>query len=204
MKSLDEVLQYKNERVIEKFREDYYFDSGEAELIFSETVKWLWLAADRKIDVPCAMYHPMLVMDKMWHAFLLFSREYEAFCKGELGRVIYHEPHTRGESMRRLTPTADNPAPLDKLYAEIADFQSYVYDRLGPETLLRWFVQFPHVYSPEELLRRTRPQFSQRGFMRIAGLRNLSKDELLAELAKDHAVAAWCGGPSCGPQCRED
>ena len=30
--------------------------------------------------------------DRGWHNFLLFQREYEAFCIQNFGRVIYHSP----------------------------------------------------------------------------------------------------------------
>jgi hypothetical protein len=77
-----------------------------------------------------------------------------------------------------------------------------MHSDLGADTLILWFVKFPHVYSPAELLHRTRIQFSQRGFLLGREMRSMGKLDLLAELAKLHEVAAWCGGAGCGAYCR--
>jgi hypothetical protein len=31
-------------------------------------------------------------IDRMWHSFLLFTKDYNAFCEQYLGRFIHHEP----------------------------------------------------------------------------------------------------------------
>jgi hypothetical protein len=203
MRTLQEVQSYKNRRVILKFKECYYFDSEESELIFTDLMSWLWLAANSPNSIECSMYHPMNVIDKMWHVFLSNTRDYAEFCDTYLGKFIHHEPHTREEAAAMFMPSSIDAKPAEKIYRELSDFQGYVFDQLGSETLLRWFITFPHVYSPDELQRRTRPLFSQRGFFEIQGLRKLRKDELLLELSKTHHIAAYCGGPNCGPQCKE-
>lgn len=203
MKTIDEVLDYYNADVIEKFREEYYFDEREADKVFKEVLKWLWLAAQDESRHHVAMYHPMNVMDRMWHTFLSFTKDYSDFCTEYLGRFIHHVPHTRASSLRALTASLDGDDPLAKIMGEIAEFQSIVYDKLGQDTLIRWFATFPHVYSPDEINRRTRPQFSQTGFLQIASMKKMDKDALLKQLAKTNHIAAWCGGPGCGPQCME-
>lgn len=203
MKTLEQVLSYENPRVIDKFREDYYFDRDEAGDIFKQMLTWLWLAASTGEDHMCSMYHPMLVMDKMWHTFLSFSKDYSGFCNDSFGKFIHHEPHTRGDAVKRLTPTATDAEPFATISQEIGNFQSHVFDTLGADTLIKWFVTFPHVYSPEEIQRRSRPQFSQRGFLMAAEMRAMEKKDLMTELAKTHAIAAYCGGPSCGMMCAE-
>jgi len=203
MKTLEQVLEYTNSRVIDKFCEDYYFDKEEAVSIFRDTLMWLWLSASTEDAQLCAMYHPMLVMDKMWHTFLVFSKEYADFCSNTFGKFIHHEPHTRRDSVKKLTPTTADPNPFETISREIGSFQSHVYDVLGQEAVLRWFVTYPHIYSPEELQRRSRPQFSQRGFLEVLAMRSMNKESLMEELAKSHAIAAWCGGPGCGAYCRD-
>lgn len=200
---LSDVLNYRNDRVIEKFREAYYFDRDEAAEIFRELLTWLWLAGTSEPEKPCSMYHPMHVMDSMWHTFLSFTRDYAQFCERYFSRFIHHDPHTRSDAVLRLSTSEDDQNPLDAVYAEIESFQRSVHDRLGPDTLVKWFVTFPHLYSPDEMQRRTRPVSSQHGFMNAERLRNLPKDALISELSKSWHIAAWCGGPNCGAQCEE-
>lgn len=203
MDTLDQILRYSNPRVISKFRECYFFDNEESQAIFQDLLRWLWLTSTAPPKVKCAMYHSMLALDKMWHVFLSHTKDYAQFCEAHLGTFVHHEPHTREETVRSLIPNTKNRDPLGKTLKGIEAFQSYTYDKLGSDTLIRWFITYPHAYSPEELLRRTRPQFSERGFMRTAELRRMSKKKLLKELAPSREIAAYCGGPSCGPYCME-
>lgn len=204
MQPLSEVISYTNDDVLEKFREEYYFSKEESEEVFSDVLHWLWLTANSPPSSGCAMYHTMLAMDKMWHTFFSFMKDYEDFCNKYFGKIIYHTPHTRNSMIEGIVNSESQIDSLSVLYNEVGKFQEYTYDTLGSEILLRWFVTYPHIYSAEEMLRRSRPQFSQRGFLILQEMRKMDKTSILQELAKSHAVAAWCGGPNCGAQCREN
>ncbi|WP_274363632.1 hypothetical protein [Paenibacillus thermotolerans] len=57
---------------------------------------WLWLELRRFFLMTTVVrYVPMYSpkVDDIWHEMLLFSREYEAFCRSFAGRVIHHTPH---------------------------------------------------------------------------------------------------------------
>lgn len=203
MKTLQEILEYRNSRVISKFREEYYFDEKETDEIFKDILMWLWLAAKTEDEKLCSMFHSMAVLDKMWHSFLVFSRDYELFCKTDLGKFIHHEPHTREDEINRLNKYEDPNLSFKEISEDITKFQSLVYEELGVDVLLRWFVKYPHIYSPEEMLRRTKLQSSQRGFIKMKELKTFSKDALLEELKKDHDILAYCGGHGCGRYCKD-
>ncbi|WP_199619644.1 glycine-rich domain-containing protein [Paenibacillus alkalitolerans] len=58
---------------------------------------WLWLELRRfflmtAIARSVPMYNSKA--DDIWHEMLLFTREYESFCREFAGRTIHHEPHT--------------------------------------------------------------------------------------------------------------
>lgn len=36
---------------------------------------------------------PSKKVDKAWHEFIMFTREYAAFCEGRYGRFIHHDPY---------------------------------------------------------------------------------------------------------------
>ena len=47
---------------------------------------------------------PSLIVDDAWHAFILFTRTYKAFCDRALGRFLHHTP---AEAMRSATDAQD-------------------------------------------------------------------------------------------------
>jgi hypothetical protein len=201
MKSLEEIISYRNPRVIDKFQEDYYFDRDEAIEIFQELLYWLYLSSVVKGEETCSMFHSMHVMDKMWHTFLSFSRDYQLFCNEYLGRHVHHEPHTMKDAVQQLQNTPSPEDSYNALISDIAAFQELVYDELGKDRLIRWFVTYPHKYTPDEMRRRTRPQSSEMGFLLARRMKSMDKASLMAELSKSREVAAWCGGPNCGAMC---
>jgi hypothetical protein len=46
---------------------------------------------------------PSQEVDDLWHSFLLFTREYAAFCRKTVGRFVHHSP---SRSARKLPNTA--------------------------------------------------------------------------------------------------
>jgi hypothetical protein len=67
---------------------------AEAELIFQETLKWLWLCSlpEREENRGPVTHAPMQVVDEMWHSFILCTRDYQRFCDENLGGYIHHQP----------------------------------------------------------------------------------------------------------------
>lgn len=100
-KPLVEVLEYKNLQVLNKFRTVYDLSLTEAEEVFMETKKWLWLCALRnesivQVDGKCpetlVIHHSMAIIDEFWHVFILHTKDYATFCDTFLGQVIHHSP----------------------------------------------------------------------------------------------------------------
>ena len=80
------------------------------------------------------------LIDEMWHCFLMFTREYTAFCHDYLGRVIHHVPMTSHELLSFESVRATDPERAKKIRQdEIRPQLGYLYDLLGPETLRRWY-----------------------------------------------------------------
>jgi hypothetical protein len=132
---LAEVLQYKNDRVVRKFLQQYEIPPREARLLFRETLKFLWLST-RKPNV--MILHQMLMLDEMWHTFVLFSSAYEDFCMKYFGRMVHHFPAVKGDPR----PPRDDDAELDALIG-------LVYDELGKATAIRWFETFAQRYTAQ-------------------------------------------------------
>jgi uncharacterized membrane protein YgcG len=78
---------YSNESVIAAIERDNGVDRDTARAWFAEMLVFLDLAADSKEFIS-----PPKPVDAAWHAFILHTREYEAYCRERFGRVIHHEP----------------------------------------------------------------------------------------------------------------
>lgn len=153
MRSLEETLSYKNDRIVNKFRVLYSVSLSEAQEIATEAYRWLWLNArlkqDRlqKIDgIPqILVIHPgMAVFDEYWHTFILHTRDYEEFCRDYLGTFIHHSP---------ASPDFQLPS------REETELQlNYICDIVGEDAMIRWYEEYPIKYSAEVLTNLQKPR----------------------------------------------
>lgn len=134
MNGLESVLSYQNPEVIARFMRETGLDASDADEIFTEMKRWLWLCGTSP-DAPVNMVGEAFVIDEMWHTFLLFTRDYADFCERFFGRFIHHMPKT---SEQRSDP--DWRVGLKRDY-------ELIYDRLGPATLIKWCHEFPKRYA---------------------------------------------------------
>jgi hypothetical protein len=142
LKPLSDVLAYRNPDIIDAFLEDYPVARTDAEEIFAETLKWLWLCARRRRGFETGatslarlpLLDDLYAVDRMWHVFLLFSEDYVAFCERFFGFYVHHYPITRAD---RATMTPE----LRR--TQLREAYSMIYDELGPETLRRWCEDYP-------------------------------------------------------------
>jgi hypothetical protein len=153
--SLREVLAYRHEALLQRFAEKTGLTRREANQIFTQTKKWLWLCgkhrrehqADKRRGPTLAINSTMLIIDEMWHEFILFTLDYSAFCARFLGGYIHHAPTTHAEKDQAKRDFASSPKRVVSTYKrELREFYSYVYDNLGEETLLTWTTVLPGKY----------------------------------------------------------
>ena len=105
IKSLADTLAYKNDHIIYKFLEKHDVSFEEAEDIFTETKRWLWYRgklihdakSNNKILKQSFIDIPLLIIDEMWHTFILFTKDYRLFCQNYLYTFIDHNPTTKTE-----------------------------------------------------------------------------------------------------------
>ncbi|MEI8103297.1 MAG: hypothetical protein WCG84_00115 [Candidatus Moraniibacteriota bacterium] len=147
MASLQQVLDYDNARVLNKFRTMYSVSQDEVQEIFTEMKKWLWLSAQRKASVrngqlkdfgTLVIHTGMVIIDELWHTFILHTQDYTDFCNRYFGFYIHHSP--------------GSPDFLPQSDEKNREQLNYIWDLLGGETLVRWYEEYPVRYSPEILL----------------------------------------------------
>ncbi|AZE50112.1 hypothetical protein C4K04_4453 [Pseudomonas chlororaphis] len=76
-----DLMRYEHEGVVGKFRDEWDVEEAEALDIFSEMKKFLYISeyAQRQC-IEFEIDEPILMIDKMWHHFILFTNDYEKFC----------------------------------------------------------------------------------------------------------------------------
>jgi hypothetical protein len=85
---LDYVSNYEHKRVIEKFVQVHpEYHNHSIEILFRELKKYLLICAITKKSIM-----PSKSIDKIWHEFILFTKDYSEFCQLAFKKYIHHEP----------------------------------------------------------------------------------------------------------------
>ncbi len=158
------VESFQFPEAVYKFVEYYDVEESEAEAFFIEVKRWLWLCATNLHEQACGQSPPELLitgslfwLDEMWHTFLLFTEPYDDFCRQYLGRYVHHRPTTRAEKSARRETMVQQRAEYLKVRAEELRRQChYICEKLGDETFVRWYREYPRRYSPADLFAKTR------------------------------------------------
>lgn len=166
MKStLEEVLRYRNDDIVHRFIETWEMPFEEAEDIFLEMKRWLYLSAyvaERGgKDSDLAISQSLKLVDEMWHTFVLFTRDYQAFCDQYFGFYIHHSPTPLRIYNQQIAAYEQQPEQyMARLHGEFERQLSLVYDVLGEETVLKWYSQYLDKYTDEQMRRIWRWSFS--------------------------------------------
>ncbi len=90
----DLALSYENNDIIEKFKTEYGIENEEfAKEYFIEVKKFLYLCAKTTDRLA-----PSAEIDKIWHTFILFTKDYRQYCMNFLGKFIDHVPEVKKDS----------------------------------------------------------------------------------------------------------
>jgi len=154
--TLAEVMAYQNPHVVERFIKIYGVGDDEAQVLFEDVKRWLWMANQvhtLAIRKPLVIDTALVVIDEMWHNFVLFTREYTQFCDQFFGHYMHHAPNTLEEIEREKASTQGMTlAERRQLMMDKKRWQyEFVYDHLGEETFIRWYKQYPKRYTAQSL-----------------------------------------------------
>lgn len=86
-------------KVVGRYCSDNGVDRVEGERRARELVRFLAICATAR--EPIGMAGPI---DELWHTFLMFTREYSAFCASVAGRFIHHIPSDEDDAMFGVVP----------------------------------------------------------------------------------------------------
>lgn len=140
--SLSQLLEYKNQAVINRYKKEFPQNANRADILFSDLMRFFWLSkkhSNEKIAYPdridldftFIMDDDMKEIDHMWHVFLLYTQEYMIFCQKYFGEYLHHLP-----DVVQTTPTL-----VTNFTTNLEKFLSYVFDNLGESVVRRWFAK---------------------------------------------------------------
>lgn len=144
-KHLKKTLEYKNKSVVLRFCTEYGFTQKNANLFFKDLLYFLWLTdwvkkQNRKNKTKkmfVGIRRSLMIIDEMWHTFVLYSRDYEDFCTHYFKEKIYHNPGPSYlEIVQNRTPPATGVEAVWKNQKELTKslFGTAVHDR--------WYVEY--------------------------------------------------------------
>lgn len=141
---LHTILAYHNENVISRFTDMFDVSAQEADSIFAETKKFLYLCQLPEIFIP----DELLIVDEMWHNFILFTKDYHIFCDTFFKRYFHHLPASKKEKELQLSKEKENPMlARDEFRQRLQILMNATYDHLGQDTLITWFQTYPTKYN---------------------------------------------------------
>jgi hypothetical protein len=161
---LEDIQRYTNEAVVLRFMETWDLPRAEADELFDDMLKWLWLGATVTTwaNPPRLAISPSTkLVDEMWHTFILFSRDYVTFCEQFFGFYLHHSPTPRSEYERQIDGYERDPATyLHNLRLEFCRLYEVIFDLLGEQTLIKWYSVYLDRYTDEFMRRIWRWSFS--------------------------------------------
>jgi hypothetical protein len=157
---LENVLEYKNNAIVNKFTEKYDVSFSEAQDLFVECLKWMWLCAftfesneNSGTNYPKVFIdNTMIMLDEMWHTFILFTKEYQSFCEKYFGFFLHHSPTTKLEKDElRKRVILNRELVLQETYDKTKKQYELIQELLGEETLKKWYIEFADKYTVNEI-----------------------------------------------------
>lgn len=152
--TLEEAVNYDNDDVVHRFVGIFDMPFEDAKQIFHETKKWIWLAAiaEEERSIKLLMDKDLVWIDEMWHNFILFTKAYDDYCATKFGFYVHHRPTPHKEKLHLESEIATNPSIAENLIKMCERKYSYIYDKLGEETLRLWYATMCYKYTSSYLL----------------------------------------------------
>lgn len=143
------INKYQNNALKRRLNQKLQISQNDINDLFSELKKWLWISAESILDrkegrnAPVLFIdEPLLIIDIVWHEFILFTKDYKDFTENLLGVFVHHQP---------ADPNSSNLMRREEFLLLVEDQYSYIYDKLGESTLKKWYQLYPQKYSPEQI-----------------------------------------------------
>lgn len=181
----------------------------EAEEIFEETKKFIYLASTCQEECfNIAIHEQIQVIDEMWHTFIQFTDKYHHFCTTYLGGFLHHFPFTREMLREEIKHVSMNNTSFEdyKTQAYVSQIDK-IKEKLGEDTVIKWYADFATRYSIEKLNSLRLPiKFVDKtlAISLPSDILSKTKDEILKivmSAINSNSRGCGCSGKGCGAGC---
>jgi hypothetical protein len=159
---LEKAVAFNDTDVVGRFLDIFVVSRADANDIFLETKRWIWLCAAAHCDRKKGKTVPRLIIDRpigyideMWHNFILFTKRYHSFCDSHFGFYVHHNPTPKRRKDQMKHALMNESGAIESVLEVRKKQYSYIYDKLGPKTLTRWYFTLSEKYSDLEKRRRS-------------------------------------------------
>lgn len=159
--SLRAILSYKNPEIVAQFCRDLGFPKKQGQTLFEDVLRYLYLTVKanerhqliangaRLQPLYIVILDEMLIIDEMWHTFVLNTEEYTKFSQKYFGKFMHHNPTPTWKSQRVEDLSAHERIAFKY---ELEAYMNFVVEELGEDVLERWFVSYPRKYSRKKII----------------------------------------------------
>lgn len=150
---LADVLTYRNDLVVRRFRKRFDISQVDADAIFVELLRWLWYLASTSPTPDNPEAHaidgPLFIIDEMWHEFIVVTKDYTNFCNDLCRRYIHHVPSSGDDAPTKHEGLGEVKTSLAALLGRKRAKYTAIYDVLGRDVFVLWYLEFPRRFSAE-------------------------------------------------------
>lgn len=110
---LKKVIAYENKPLVDKLRSKLQLSDKEAFQLFDDTKRFLYLCAIGEAGSPTRS------IDEGWHNFILYTKDYAAFCQDCFGEFIHHQPDvTELSDKQKISRAQKTLAAAEKFFGK--------------------------------------------------------------------------------------
>ena len=166
MKStLKDLKNYQNDVVVNHFIKTWDLSFDEAQDIFEETKKWLWLNYYNKElkdkSITLVISKSMQLIDEMWQIFVLFTNDYHEFCDKYFGYYIHYYPKYQSYDEDIIKdPDKYSESIINRNQKLFIAQYELIYRVLGEETFLKWYSEYLEKYTDSYMEKIWRSSYS--------------------------------------------
>jgi hypothetical protein len=118
--SKERVLDYEFPDLVDRIQKEMGLSVDNAHALFKDMLAFLYICGTHQSKRD--PFYPPLNIDEAWHVFLLFTREYDAFCRYHFGAFIHHSPVTPTNRARHKDTPKNLVFPIAReIFGELSD-----------------------------------------------------------------------------------
>jgi hypothetical protein len=140
------ILAYKNQHIIDGLMSALEISLDTALQLFEDGLIWLWYCNNNGSKGYRDIDDPILILDEVWHTFILYTPYYTKFCATFFGEYLHHMPTL----LQADVPQCDNSQ--EHYFSRKKKQLETIYELLGRDVFTRWYHTYPNTFSREQIL----------------------------------------------------